>query len=54
MVIVNFIRDKEVGLFARAKRIGKGRVLDFKAEQINSSEYTPVAHDMCSDSDKSE
>lgn len=25
MVIVNFIRDKEVGMFARAKRIGKGR-----------------------------
>ena len=54
MVIVNFIRDKEVGIFARAKRIGKGRMLDFKAEQINSSEYTPVAHDVCSDSDKSE
>jgi sphingolipid delta-4 desaturase len=27
MVIVNFIRDKEVGLFARAKRIGKGQQL---------------------------
>lgn len=27
MVIVNFIRDKEVGLFARAKRIGKGHQL---------------------------
>ncbi len=25
MVIVNFIRDQEVGMFARAKRIGKGR-----------------------------
>jgi hypothetical protein len=24
MVIVNFIRDGEVGMFARAKRIGKG------------------------------
>lgn len=24
MVIVNFIRDKEVGMFARAKRLGKG------------------------------
>ena len=23
MVIVNFIRDKDVGLFARAKRLGK-------------------------------
>ncbi|EDR13675.1 delta 15-fatty acid desaturase protein, partial [Laccaria bicolor S238N-H82] len=54
MVIVNFIRDKEVGIFARAKRLGKGRVLDFKAEQNNSSEYTAVAHDGCSDSDKSE
>jgi len=28
MVIVNFIRDKEVGLFARAKRLGKGRPLE--------------------------
>lgn len=54
MVIVNFIRDKEVGIFARAKRLGKGRVVDFKAEQNNSSEYTAVAHDGCSDSDKSE
>jgi sphingolipid delta-4 desaturase len=27
MVIVNFIRDKEVGIFARAKRIGKGQQL---------------------------
>lgn len=27
MVIVNFIRDKEVGIFARAKRIGKGQKL---------------------------
>ncbi|KIM42089.1 hypothetical protein M413DRAFT_444558 [Hebeloma cylindrosporum] len=27
MVIVNFIRDKEVGIFARAKRIGKGQPL---------------------------
>jgi sphingolipid delta-4 desaturase len=27
MVIVNFIRDKEVGLFARAKRLGKGKLL---------------------------
>lgn len=25
MVIVNFIRDKEVGIFARAKRLGKGQ-----------------------------
>ena len=24
MITVNFIRDKEVGIFARAKRIGKG------------------------------
>lgn len=28
MVIVNFIRDKEVGLFARAKRLGKGHPLE--------------------------
>ena len=28
MVIVNFIRDKEVGIFARAKRLGKSRSLD--------------------------
>jgi sphingolipid delta-4 desaturase len=28
MVIVNFIRDKEVGIFARAKRLGKGRPID--------------------------
>ncbi|KAH9477483.1 Sphingolipid delta(4)-desaturase [Psilocybe cubensis] len=28
MVIVNFIRDKEVGIFARAKRIGKGRRIE--------------------------
>jgi hypothetical protein len=28
MVIVNFIRDKEVGIFARAKRLGKGRALE--------------------------
>lgn len=28
MVIVNFIMDKEVGIFARAKRLGKGRVLE--------------------------
>jgi sphingolipid 4-desaturase/C4-monooxygenase len=27
MIIVNFIRDKEVGIFARAKRIGKGQQL---------------------------
>jgi len=24
MVIINFIRDREVGMFARAKRVGKG------------------------------
>ena len=28
MIIVNFIRDKEVGIFARAKRLGKGSPLD--------------------------
>lgn len=28
MVIVNFIRDKEVGIFARAKRLGKGRAFE--------------------------
>ncbi len=28
MVIVNFIKDKEVGMFARAKRLGKGRPID--------------------------
>ena len=28
MVIVNFIKDKEVGIFARAKRLGKGRALE--------------------------
>jgi hypothetical protein len=27
MVIVNFIRDKEVGLFARAKRLPKAKPL---------------------------
>jgi len=27
MIIVNFIRDKEVGIFARAKRLGKGSPL---------------------------
>ena len=26
MVIVNFIRDKEVGIYARAKRLAKGSV----------------------------
>lgn len=28
MVTVNFIRDKEVGIFARAKRLRKGRPLE--------------------------
>ena len=27
MVIVNFIRDNEVGIFARAKRLAKGKQL---------------------------
>jgi hypothetical protein len=31
MVIINFIRDQEVGMFARAKRVGKGA----KKDEIN-------------------
>jgi sphingolipid 4-desaturase/C4-monooxygenase len=33
MVIVNFIRDREVGMFARAKRVGKG----IKKEDVDKS-----------------
>ncbi|KAF4616487.1 hypothetical protein D9613_008693 [Agrocybe pediades] len=41
MVIVNFIRDKEVGIFARAKRLGKGRPLNCS----NKHTPTPAAQD---------
>ena len=33
MVIVNFIRDREVGMFARAKRVGKG----IKKEEVEEA-----------------
>jgi hypothetical protein len=54
MVIVNFIRDKEVGMFARAKRIAK------EAGCSKTGEKTPVLEKALSregsdeESDKSE
>lgn len=58
MVIVNFIRDKEVGIFARAKRLGKGRVLNCNSvdtmtpseqdvESISDSGSTEEESDKC-------
>ncbi|KAG6917611.1 hypothetical protein DXG01_001842 [Tephrocybe rancida] len=44
MVTINFIRDKEVGLFARAKRLAKNKEADREAGKAGSGE----------DSDKSE
>jgi sphingolipid delta-4 desaturase len=32
MVIVNFIRDAEVGIFARAKRLSKEQIIKSKAD----------------------
>lgn len=34
MVTINFIRDKEVGMFARAKRLGKGAPLGGKTGKV--------------------
>jgi len=48
MVIVNFIRDKEVGIFARAKRLSK--VAGAAAAAAAATEK----HEDGSDSDKSE
>jgi len=45
MVIVNFIRDKEVGMYARAKRLAKGVHVVHKAKESD---------DDISDSDKSQ
>ena len=47
MIIVNFIRDKEVGIFARAKRIGKGQPLPLG---IVCSEETAQKDDEVSES----
>ncbi|KAE9392652.1 dihydroceramide delta(4)-desaturase [Gymnopus androsaceus JB14] len=47
MVIVNFIRDKEVGIFARAKRLAKDKELRVAAGKV-------VERDSGVDSDKSE
>jgi sphingolipid delta-4 desaturase len=49
MVIVNFIRDNEVGMFARAKRLDKG--VPVQAASLN--EKMSVSGDG-SESDKSE
>jgi len=46
MVIINFIRDKEVGIFARAKRLSK------KATSV--SHHKAAREDDQEDSDKSE
>ena len=57
MVIVNFIRDKDVGLFARAKRLGKGCVRDeavSKVEHVNDSGYNSANLSGEEESDKSE
>jgi sphingolipid delta-4 desaturase len=44
MVTINFIRDKEVGLFARAKRLAKK--VDVAAGCENDGEKQPVSHDL--------
>ncbi|TFK41467.1 dihydroceramide delta(4)-desaturase [Crucibulum laeve] len=58
MVIVNFIRDNEVGMFARAKRVGKGKLLavrqpeseEREADQLAQKiEDAPVDDGCCSD-----
>jgi hypothetical protein len=48
MVTINFIRDKEVGLFARAKRLGIKHVGAAKPDATVKEELAG------SDSDKSE
>ena len=35
MVIVNFIRDKEVGMFARAKRVAKKGSIGYTGTKYN-------------------
>ncbi|PPR04779.1 hypothetical protein CVT24_007095 [Panaeolus cyanescens] len=58
MVIVNFIRDREVGIFARAKRLGKGRAIEVagcqKVEHVDDSGYNTANLSAEEDSDKSE
>lgn len=39
MIIINFIRDSEVGLFSRAKRLSKAARL----AQLASASFTPAA-----------
>jgi hypothetical protein len=34
MVIINFIKDAEVGLFARAKRLAKGASVNRNGEKV--------------------
>jgi hypothetical protein len=55
MVTINFIRDKEVGLFARAKRLNKGvkapTAVDVKHAIARSEPRTPSdVEDSASDS----
>lgn len=49
MVIVNFIRDKEVGIFARAKRLAKE-----KESRVAAGAGKVVERDSGAGSDKSE
>ncbi|KAF9003349.1 dihydroceramide delta(4)-desaturase [Cyathus striatus] len=53
MVIVNFIRDKEVGIFARAKRIAKCSATP-AAKAAEEKEKKPVVNVDGEESDKSE
>ena len=57
MVIVNFIRDREVGLFARAKRLAKkgsaGRV-DLLGKTVKCNGDSGDLHDRISDTEESD
>jgi sphingolipid delta-4 desaturase len=45
MVIVNFIRDKEVGIYARAKRLAKGSVAAAASTTKSAAGKKVVAED---------
>ena len=49
MVILNFIRDSEAGIFARAKRLGKE-----ESEKADRNQKKVEARDEISANDKSE
>jgi hypothetical protein len=56
MVTINFIRDREVGMFARAKRLSNLKFVQGKAPgvTVDVDKISDATVDEISDSDKSE